>query len=134
MAYTNNGKVEPAGTRIWPCASDFFCKDNVLFKGVRENTQVWMSHGDTITAIPDNFKKIASTDKVDIAAYQVEGEKVWGVQFHPEVFHSEDGTQILKNFVVDVCGCKQDWSPASFIESTVAELKAQLGDDKVVLD
>lgn len=105
----------------------------MLFKGVRENTQVWMSHGDTITAIPDNFKKIASTDKVDIAAYQVEGEKVWGVQFHPEVFHSEDGTQILKNFVVDVCGCKQDWSPASFIESTVAELKAQLGDDKVVL-
>ena len=92
-----------------------------------------MSHGDTITAIPDNFKKIASTDKVEIAAYQVEGEQVWGVQFHPEVFHSEDGTQILKNFVVDVCGCKQDWSPASFIESTVAELKAQLGDDKVVL-
>ena len=134
MAYTNNGKVEPAGTREYGRAHlTSFCKDNVLFKGVRENTQVWMSHGDTITAIPDNFKKIASTDKVDIAAYQVEGEKVWGVQFHPEVFHSEDGTQILKNFVVDVCGCKQDWSPASFIESTVAELKAQLGDDKVVL-
>lgn len=92
-----------------------------------------MSHGDTITAIPSNFKKIASTDKVEIAAYQIEGEQVWGVQFHPEVYHSEDGTQILKNFVVDVCGCKQDWSPASFIESTVAELKAQLGDDKVVL-
>ena len=134
MAYTNNGKVEPAGTREYGRAHlTSFCKDNVLFKGVRENTQVWMSHGDTITAIPDNFKKIASTDKVDIAAYQVEGENVWGVQFHPEVFHSEDGTQILKNFVVDVCGCKQDWSPASFIESTVAELKAQLGDDKVVL-
>ena len=64
---------------------------------------------------------------------RIEGEQVWGVQFHPEVFHSEDGTQILKNFVVDVCGCKQDWSPASFIESTVAELKEQLGDDKVVL-
>ena len=110
-----------------------FCKDNVLLKGVRDGSQVWMSHGDTITAIPDNFKKIASTDKVEIAAYQIEGEQVWGVQFHPEVFHSEDGTQILRNFVVDVCGCKQDWSPASFIESTVAELKAQLGDDKVVL-
>ena len=134
MSYTNGGKVEPAGTREYGRAHlTSFCKDNVLFKGVRENTQVWMSHGDTITAIPANFKKIASTDKVDIAAYQIEGENVWGVQFHPEVFHSEDGTQILKNFVVGVCGCKQDWSPASFIESTVAELKAQLGDDKVVL-
>ena len=134
MSYTNGGKVEPAGTREYGRAHlASFCKDNVLFKGVRDGSQVWMSHGDTITAIPDNFKKIASTDKVEIAAYQVEGEQVWGVQFHPEVFHSEDGTQILKNFVVDVCGCKQDWSPASFIESTVAELKDQLGDDKVVL-
>ncbi|GAE21707.1 glutamine-hydrolyzing GMP synthase [Bacteroides pyogenes] len=134
MAYTNGGKVEPAGTREYGRAHlTSFCQDNVLFKGVRENTQVWMSHGDTITAVPDNFKKIASTDKVEIAAYQLEGEQVWGVQFHPEVFHSEDGTQILKNFVVDVCGCKQDWSPGSFIESTVAELKVQLGDDKVVL-
>ena len=134
MSYTNGGKVEQAGTREYGRAHlASFCKDNVLFKGVRDGSQVWMSHGDTITAIPDNFKKIASTDKVEIAAYQIEGENVWGVQFHPEVFHSEDGTQMLKNFVVDVCGCKQDWSPASFIESTVAELKAQLGDDKVVL-
>ena len=92
-----------------------------------------MSHGDTITAIPESFKTIASTDKVKIAAYQVEGEKMWGVQFHPEVFHSEDGTQMLKNFVVEVCGCRQDWSAASFIETTVAQLKEQLGDDKVVL-
>ena len=134
LSYTNGGKVEPAGTREYGRAHlASFCKDNVLLKGVRDGSQVWMSHGDTITAIPDNFKKIASTDKVEIAAYQIEGEQVWGVQFHPEVFHSEDGTQILKNFVVDVCGCKQDWSPASFIESTVAELKAQLGDDKAVL-
>ncbi len=134
LSYTNGGKVEPAGTREYGRAHlASFCKDNVLLKGVRDGSQVWMSHGDTITAIPDNFKKIASTDKVEIAAYQIEGEQVWGVQFHPEVFHSEDGTQILRNFVVDVCGCKQDWSPASFIESTVAELKAQLGDDKVVL-
>mgnify|MGYP000205337108 CR=1 FL=1 len=92
-----------------------------------------MSHGDTITAIPENFKIIASTDKVAIAAYQIKEEKVWGVQFHPEVFHSEDGTQLLKNFVVNICGGKQDWSAASFIETTVAELKAQLGNDKVVL-
>ena len=114
--FSNGGKVEPAGTREYGRAHlASFCKDNVLFKGVRDGSQVWMSHGDTITAIPDNFKKIASTDKVEIAAYQVEGEQVWGVQFHPEVFHSEDGTQILKNFVVDVCGCKQDWSLAELI-------------------
>ena len=134
IAYTNGGKVEPAATREYGRANlGTFCKDNVLFKGVEKNSQVWMSHGDTITAIPDNFKTIASTNEVAIAAYQVEGEPIWGVQFHPEVFHTVDGTQILRNFVVDVCGCKQDWSPASFIESTVAELKQQLGDDKVVL-
>lgn len=134
ISYVNGGKVEPAGTREYGRAHlASLDSGNILFKGVRNNSQVWMSHGDTITAIPDNFKIIASTDKVAIAAYEVTDAKVWGVQFHPEVFHTEDGTQILKNFVVDVCGCKQNWSPASFIESTVAELKAQLGDDKVVL-
>ena len=98
IAYTNGGKVEPAGSREYGRAHlASFDKNNVLFKGVKENTQVWMSHGDTITAIPESFKTIASTDKVKIAAYQVEGEKMWGVQFHPEVFHSEDGTQMLKN-------------------------------------
>ncbi len=134
MAYSNGGNVEPAGTREYGRAHlASFDKENPLLKGVRENSQVWMSHGDTITAIPADFTKIASTDKVEVAAYQVENEQTWGVQFHPEVFHSEDGTQILKNFVVGICGCKQDWSPASFIETTVKELKEQLGDDKVVL-
>ncbi|KAA6331837.1 GMP synthase (glutamine-hydrolyzing), partial [termite gut metagenome] len=124
MAYTAGGKVEPAGTREYGRARLVsFSKENTLFKGIKENTQVWMSHGDTITDIPKNFKPIASTDKVTIAAYQVEDEKVWGVQFHPEVFHTEEGAQILRNFVVDICGCKQDWSPASFIETTVAQLK-----------
>ncbi|MDE5979448.1 MAG: glutamine-hydrolyzing GMP synthase, partial [Muribaculaceae bacterium] len=96
-------------------------------------TQVWKRHGDTITEIPSGFRRIASTDKVEIAAYRVEGEQTWGVQFHPEVYHSVKGTQLLKNFVVDVCGSKQDWSAASFIETTVNELRQQLGDDKVVL-
>ncbi len=134
IAYTQGGKVEPAGSREYGRAHlGVFETNNPLLKGLRPNTQVWMSHGDTITAIPAGFRKIASTDKVEIAAYQVENEQVWGVQFHPEVFHSEDGTRLLRNFVVDICGCKQDWSAASFIETTVAELKAQLGDDKVVL-
>ena len=92
-----------------------------------------MSHGDTITEIPSGFRRIASTDKVEIAAYRVEGEQTWGVQFHPEVYHSVKGTQLLKNFVVDICGSKQDWSAASFIETTVNDLRQQLGDDKVVL-
>lgn len=134
MAYTNNGKVEPAGTREYGRAHlAKFDTNNVLFRGVRANTQVWMSHGDTITSIPDTFQTIASTDKVAIAAYQIKGEQVFGVQFHPEVFHTEDGTQMLKNFIVDVCGCKQDWSPDSFIDSTISSLKEQLGNDKVVL-
>ena len=103
ISYSNGGRVEPAGTREYGRAHlGSFDSENVLFKGVRKNTQVWMSHGDTITAIPDNFKIIASTDKVAIAAYQVSGEEMWGVQFHPEVFHSEDGTHMLRNFVVDV--------------------------------
>ena len=92
-----------------------------------------MSHGDTITAIPEGFKAIASTEKVKFAAFQSEKDRIWGVQFHPEVFHSTQGTQLLKNFVVDICGGKQDWSPASFIDTTVQQLKEQLGNDRVVL-
>ncbi len=134
IAYTHGGKVEPAGSREYGRARlSSFEKDNVLFGGVKENTQVWMSHGDTITAIPENFRIIASTDEVRIAAYEVEGEKMWGVQFHPEVYHTEDGTQMLRNFVVDVCGCHQTWSSASFVDTTVAELKAEIGSDRVIL-
>ena len=134
IAYSNGGTVEPAGTREYGRAHlETFDRENPLFKDVRKHTQVWMSHGDTITSIPANFKVIASTDKVKIAAYQVEGEQVWGVQFHPEVFHSEDGTQMLRNFVVDVCGCSQSWSAASFVDTTVAELKEQVGNDRVIL-
>ena len=128
------GNVEPAGTREYGRANlASFDKENPLFKGFEEHSQVWMSHGDTITKLPEGFKVIASTDKVVNAAYQAEGEPLWGVQFHPEVFHSVQGTLLLKNFVVDICGSKQDWSAASFVDTTVAELKAQLGDDRVIL-
>ncbi|MDD7080246.1 MAG: glutamine-hydrolyzing GMP synthase [Prevotella sp.] len=134
MAQLYGGKVEPAGSREYGRANlETFEHDNPLFKGFDENSQVWMSHGDTITAIPQGFHCIASTAKVKFAAYQADDEKLWGVQFHPEVFHSLQGTQLLKNFVVDICGSRQDWSPASFVDTTVAELKAQLGDDKVIL-
>ena len=134
IAYSNGGRVEPAGTREYGRAHlSHIEADNLLFRGVSQGTQVWMSHGDTITAIPEGFRIIASTDKVKIAAYQVEGEPMWGVQFHPEVFHSEEGTQMLRNFVVDACGCHQTWSPASFVDTTVAELKEQIGNDRVIL-
>ena len=133
LSFTNGGKVEPAGTREYGRAHLVkFDTENPLLKGIPANSQVWMSHGDTITAIPDNFKVIASTEKVNIAAYQITGEKVWGVQFHPEVFHSTDGSTMLRNFVVDICGGKQDWDAESFIESTVAQLKEQLGNDRGV--
>lgn len=134
MAYVNGGSVEPAESREYGRAhlSRIDCS-NPLFEGIAVGSQVWMSHGDTVTSIPDNFEVIASTDSVNIAAYQAKGEKLWGVQFHPEVFHSTDGTQLLKNFVVGICGGKQDWTAQSFIETTVKQLREQLGDDKVVL-
>lgn len=134
MSYALGGKVEPAESREYGRANlQTFDHENPLFKGFDEHSQVWMSHGDTITALPEGFKAIASTDKVVNAAYQAEGEPLWGVQFHPEVFHSVQGSLLLKNFVVDICGGKQDWSAASFVETTVAELKEQLGNDRVIL-
>ena len=134
IAYTHGGKVEPAGTREYGRANlSMIDTNDSLFKGFVPNSQVWMSHGDSITAIPEGYKVIASTDKVKYAAFASETEKIWGVQFHPEVFHSTQGTQLLKNFVVDICGGKQEWSAASFVDTTVAELKSQLGNDKVVL-
>ncbi|MGX8696304.1 MAG: glutamine-hydrolyzing GMP synthase, partial [Prevotella sp.] len=134
MSHTLGGKVEPAGSREYGRANlttiDF---NDPLFKGFDENSQVWMSHGDTITALPDGFHAIASTEKVKYAAYAADGEPIWGVQFHPEVFHSLQGTLLLKNFVVDICGSRQDWSPANFVETTVAQLREQIGSDRVIL-
>jgi len=92
-----------------------------------------MSHGDTITEIPSNYEIIASTEDVKVAAYHIQGEQTFGIQFHPEVYHSTDGATLLKNFIVEICKCSQSWTPDSFIESTIAELKQKLGNDKVVL-
>lgn len=134
MSHIYGGKVEPANTREYGRANlTTFEHTNPLFRDFHENSQVWMSHGDTITAIPEGFRCIASTPQVKYAAYQAENEQLWGVQFHPEVFHSLQGSTLLRNFVVDICGSRQDWSPASFVETTVAELKEQLGNDRVIL-
>ena len=134
ISYTYGGKVEPSETREYGRANlEYIDNDNPLFKGFDHLSQVWMSHGDTITAIPDGFNVIASTKDVKNAAFQCADEKIWGIQFHPEVYHSLQGTLLLKNFVVDICGSKQDWSPAMFVETTVDELKKQLGNDRVIL-
>ena len=134
LAHTNSGVVEKSKVREYGRANlSFVSDDSPLFKNVHVGSQVWMSHGDTIMQLPDNFKLVASTREVNVAGYQIIGEQTFGIQFHPEVYHSKDGMTLLKNFVVDICGCHQDWTPDSFIESTVAELRKTVGEGKVVL-
>lgn len=134
LAQHLGGEVKPSATREYGRAMLSKVEGaNPLICGLSQTSQVWMSHGDTITRIPDNFQIIASTEDVPVAAFQIDGEKTWGIQFHPEVYHSTEGTQLLKHFVADICGCKQNWTPDSFIDSTVKELQAKLGNDKVVL-
>ena len=141
ISQTLGGKVEKADSREYGRANlQTVDTTNPLFKQFEQHSQVWMSHGDTITAIPDGFQVIGSTKDVTNAAFwspnpsgEAGAAPVFAVQFHPEVFHSIQGTQLLKNFVVDICGSRQQWSAASFVDSTVAELKAQLGTDRVIL-
>lgn len=134
MAYHYGGEVLPSKIREYGRANlSWVDNSNELFKGINEGSQVWMSHGDTIKSIPEGYKIIASTHDVEVAGYHIEGEQTYAIQFHPEVYHSTDGKQLLQNFLVDIVGCKQDWTPDSFVETTVAELKEKIGDDKVVL-
>lgn len=134
LSHNFGGEVAPSGTREYGRAMLTVAEPNdPLLKGLSATTQVWMSHGDTIVRVPENYKIIASTESVRVAAYHIESEQTWGIQFHPEVYHSTEGKQLLHNFVVGVCGHKQDWTPASFVEETVAQLRAQIGEDKVVL-
>ena len=134
LAWSKGGNVANSGTREYGRAilSVRDSKDPLL-KDIPAESQVWMSHGDTINSLPVGYKVIASTATVDNAAFKVDGKPVWGIQFHAEVHHSEFGKQILRNFVLGICGCAGSWTPASFIESTVASLKEQIGTDKVVL-
>ena len=134
ISHTLGGKVEKADSREYGRANlQTVDVTNPLFKGFEPQSQVWMSHGDTITAIPEGFEVIGSTKDVKNAAFWCGDKRTWAVQFHPEVFHSLQGKQLLQNFVVDICGSRQEWSAASFVDSTVAELKAQLGNDRVIL-
>jgi GMP synthase (glutamine-hydrolysing) len=104
-----------------------------LLKEMTHGSQVWMSHGDTIKEVPAGFEVIASTESVRVAAFKVQGESTYGIQFHPEVTHSSEGKNLLRNFVVGICGCDQDWTSDTFIDSTVADLKKKIGADKVVM-
>ena len=134
LAHFYGGEVSPAPSREYGRAMLTVKRaDDPLMQGLPSPTQVWMSHGDTITCVPAGYEVIASTDDVEMAAYRIAGEQTWGIQFHPEVFHSTDGTHLLRNFVVGICGCSQSWTSESFVETTVAELRQKIGDDKVVL-
>lgn len=134
LAHFFGGEVAHSNSREYGRAIlKYIDHDNDLFSGVSIDTQVWMSHGDTIKTIPDNYKVIASTDDVQYAAYKIDDELTYAIQFHPEVYHTTEGKQLLYNFVVNICGCQQSWTPASFIETTIKDLKSQLGNDRVVL-
>ncbi len=134
LAHAFGGRVEAAAHREYGRAMlTIGDAADPLLAGMPPQTQVWMSHGDTITSIPDSYRVIAGTEDVRVAAYRIDGEPTWAIQFHPEVYHSTDGKQLLKNFVVGICGCAQSWTPDSFVESTVEELRAKLGDDRVIL-
>ena len=104
-----------------------------LLEGINKNSQVWMSHGDTIDRLPESFQVIASTPEVHVAGFEISDEQTYGIQFHPEVYHTTEGQTLLYNFVVNICGAKQTWTPRSFVDDTIKALRNQIGDDKVVL-
>jgi GMP synthase (glutamine-hydrolysing) len=134
LSHFYGGEVGKSNSREYGRANlNFVEGSDPLFKGVPTGSQVWMSHADTIIKVPENYTVIASTADVKVAGYAIKGEQTWGIQFHPEVYHSTDGALLLTNFVKDICGCKGTWTSDSFIDTTVAELKQKLGNDKVVL-
>jgi len=128
------GEVMASKTREYGRAKlDWIDTDDLLFRNITQGTQVWMSHGDTIVRLPERYKITGSTADVNVAAFHIEGENTWGIQFHPEVYHTTEGKQILSNFVYTICGCSATWTPDSFAESAISGLKKELGNDKVIL-
>ncbi|MBW7868420.1 MAG: glutamine-hydrolyzing GMP synthase [Brumimicrobium sp.] len=134
IAYKNGGVVSNAEKREYGKANlANVDSNNVLLEGVKSGSQVWMSHGDTIESLPAGFKNIAGTENISNAAFFIQGEETYGLQFHPEVFHSLDGGTIISNFITKIAKCPQNWTPDVFVDKSVQELKAQLGDDRVIL-
>ncbi len=134
LAHFSGGNVSPSNTREYGRANLSYIKSKELFfQNISEGSQVWMSHSDTIKDLPTNGVLLASTNDVENAAYRIEGEQTYAIQFHPEVYHTKDGKQLLENFLVHIAKIEQDWTPDSFVEETVDDLKSKLGNDKVVL-
>jgi GMP synthase (glutamine-hydrolysing) len=134
IAHKSGGSVLPSTNREYGRAKLTTVDQHVnLLKEISLDTQVWMSHADTIASVPESFEVIASTPSVKVAAYRIRGKDVYGIQFHPEVTHTSEGKNLLRNFVVHICGCAQDWTPDQFVETSVSDLKTKLGNDKVVM-
>lgn len=134
MAHAYGGEVQPSSSREYGRANlEFVNRESALMNKVSTGTRVWMSHGDTILKLPGNYRVISSTRDIRVGAYHIEGEDTYGLQFHPEVYHTTEGKQILYNFLVDICSCSQSWTAGSFIHNTVEELRGTLGNDGVVL-
>ena len=134
LAHFFGGKVSPSNIREYGRANLTTIHDHTdLFAGISEDTQVWMSHSDTISDLPNNGVRLASTNDVANAAYRIEGEDTYAIQFHPEVYHTQDGKQLLGNFLIEIAGVAPTWTPAAFVDTTVAQLKEKIGDQKVVL-
>lgn len=134
MAQMLGGDVKPSQHREYGRAKmEIKDEDSSLLAGLSETSQVWMSHADTIVRIPESFHIIASTESVEVAAFKIEDELTYGIQFHPEVTHSTEGKQLLHNFVVNICGCKQEWTSESFVDTAIENLRLRIGNDKVVM-
>ena len=134
LAMANGGKVEASDSREYGRANLASLNiEDPLLQGMTQGSQVWMSHGDTILDLGDGYETICSTGDVTYAGFRATGQQVWGIQFHPEVWHSTEGPTLLKNFVMGICGCQGNWTPDNFVERTVADLKDQIGDDDRVI-
>jgi len=134
LAHINGGEVLPSKSREYGRANlKYIDQSSPLFKNITENTQVWMSHGDTVVSLPEKFRIIAGTRDISIGAFSSHESLIFGLQFHPEVYHTTEGKQILENFVIGICGCSRSWTPDSFIDSAIKELKQKIGQDRVVL-
>jgi GMP synthase (glutamine-hydrolysing) len=134
LVHSSGGQVVKSGIREYGRANLIYINTNdPLFNKITPGTQVWMSHGDTVEKLPDNYEITGSTADVKAGAFRIKGENTWGIQFHPEVWHTTEGKQMLQNFVSGICDCSGGWTPDSFAESSIASLKQQLGNDKIIL-